>query len=47
MMFNIEPANYIRDYGGLRHCDVVTLGEEGAAVLTPFQASLEHLIMHG
>lgn len=47
MTFNVEPAIYIEGYGGLRHCDVVTLGEAGADVLTPFQAGLEHLTMDG
>lgn len=45
MTFNIEPAIYIAGYGGLRHCDVVTLGDAGAEVLTPFQGCLEHLVV--
>lgn len=40
MTFNIEPAIYIQGYGGLRHCDVVTVGAQGAEVLTPFQVGL-------
>jgi Xaa-Pro aminopeptidase len=36
MTFNIEPAVYIEGYGGARHCDVVTVTEAGAEVLTPF-----------
>ena len=35
--FNIEPAIYIKEYGGIRHCDVVTVHHDGADVLTPFQ----------
>lgn len=45
MTFNIEPAIYIKGYGGIRHCDVVTVGEEGAEVLTPFQADVRDLWM--
>ncbi|HWE61367.1 MAG TPA: M24 family metallopeptidase, partial [Chloroflexota bacterium] len=45
MTFNLEPAIYIQGYGGLRHCDVVTLGEQGAEVLTSFQATPADLIM--
>ena len=45
MTFNIEPAIYIEGYGGMRHCDVVTLAEEGREVLTPFQATLEALVL--
>jgi Xaa-Pro aminopeptidase len=43
MTFNIEPAVYIEGYGGVRHCDVVTVHGDGLEVLTPFQASLEDL----
>lgn len=45
MTFNIEPAIYIAGYGGVRHCDVVTLGDAGAEVLTPFQVGLDQLIV--
>jgi Xaa-Pro aminopeptidase len=45
MTFNIEPAIYIEGYGGMRHCDVITLGEQGPEVLTPFQAGPEELII--
>ena len=45
MVFNIEPAIYVDGYGGLRHCDMVTVTEEGAEVLTPFQSGLEQLII--
>jgi Xaa-Pro aminopeptidase len=43
MVFNIEPAVYFDGYGGIRHCDVVLLTEEGPEVLTPFQSTLETL----
>jgi Xaa-Pro aminopeptidase len=45
MVFNIEPAIYIHGYGGLRHCDVVSIGVGGATVLTPFQDSADQLLI--
>ncbi len=39
MVFNVEPAVYYDGYGGLRHCDLVALAEQGGEVLTPFHAS--------
>jgi Xaa-Pro aminopeptidase len=45
MTFNVEPSIYIEGFGGIRHCDVVTVGEEGAKVLTPFAATIEDLIV--
>jgi len=36
MTFNIEPAAYFDGYGGMRHCDVVAVTSDGAAVLTEF-----------
>ena len=45
MVFNVEPAIYVTGYGGLRHCDMVAVGEHGAEVLTPFHAASEHLIL--
>ena len=44
MVFNVEPAIYIDGYGGLRHCDVVAITENGVEVLTPFQLDPEQLI---
>jgi Xaa-Pro aminopeptidase len=44
MTFNIEPAIYIKGYGGIRHCDVVTVQEDGPELLTPFQADIADLI---
>jgi Xaa-Pro aminopeptidase len=44
MVFNIEPGIY-DGYGGLRHCDMVAVGETGVEVLTPFQLSIEDLII--
>lgn len=36
MTFNIEPAAYFDGYGGMRHCDVVTVTADGVNVLTEF-----------
>jgi Xaa-Pro aminopeptidase len=36
MTFNIEPAVYLEGTGGMRHCDVVVCGNEGADVLSCF-----------
>ncbi len=44
MVFNVEPAIYIQGFGGIRHCDVVTVTGDGVQVLTPFQPSIDHLI---
>lgn len=43
MVCNIEPAIYLEGYGGMRHCDVVTVAEGGATVLTPFQEAVQEL----
>lgn len=43
MVFNVEPAIYVDGYGGIRHCDVVTVTAHGMELLTPFQASVEEL----
>ena len=45
MVFNLEPAVYIEGWGGIRHCDMVTVSSSGAEVLTPFQARLEELLL--
>ncbi len=36
MTFNVEPAIYFDDYGGMRHCDVVAVTASGVEVLTDF-----------
>ena len=36
MTFNIEPAAYFDGYGGMRHCDVVTVTSTGASIITDF-----------
>jgi Xaa-Pro aminopeptidase len=43
MVFNVEPAVYFEGYGGIRHCDMVVVGPQGAEVLTEFQNGLEEL----
>jgi len=47
MVFNVEPAVYLPGIGGIRHCDVVTLGPGGVEVLTPFHARIEDLVLDG
>jgi len=36
MTFNVEPAIYFDEYGGMRHCDVVAVTDSGVEVLTQF-----------
>jgi Xaa-Pro aminopeptidase len=36
MTFNVEPAIYIDNYSGMRHCDVVAVTADGAQVMTKF-----------
>lgn len=43
MVCNIEPAVYIDGYGGVRHCDMVAVTNQGCEVLTDFQADIESL----
>jgi Xaa-Pro aminopeptidase len=45
MIFSLEPSIYIENYGGLRHCDMVLVTETGVEILTPFQASIEQLVV--
>ena len=45
MVFNVEPAIYFEGYGGIRHCDMVAVTAVGAEVLTPFQCSLDELVL--
>jgi Xaa-Pro aminopeptidase len=44
MVFNIEPAIYIDRACGLRHCDMVAVGEHGPDLLTPFQSRPDELV---
>ncbi|MBV9610663.1 MAG: aminopeptidase P family protein [Acidobacteria bacterium] len=41
MVFNVEPAIYIDGFGGIRHCDMVAVTNDGAEVLTPFQSGTQ------
>ena len=45
MVFNVEPAVYFEGYGGVRHCDMVAVGPQGAEVLTGFQGDLPKLVV--
>jgi Xaa-Pro aminopeptidase len=45
MVCNVEPAVYLEDAGGIRHCDMVAVTESGVELLTPFQATLDELIV--
>jgi Xaa-Pro aminopeptidase len=45
MVFNVEPGWYEENHGGARHCDMVVVTETGAEILTPFQNSLETLVI--
>jgi Xaa-Pro aminopeptidase len=45
MVFNIEPAVYVPEIGGIRHCDMVAVTENGAELLTPFQSEGNQLVL--
>lgn len=36
MTFNLEPAAYFEDYGGMRHCDLIAVTHDGARVMSEF-----------
>ena len=36
MTFNLEPAAYFDDYGGMRHCDLIAVTKDGVNVMTDF-----------
>jgi len=44
MVCNVEPAVYLDDTGGIRHCEMVAVTGSGVELLTPFQATLDELI---
>lgn len=44
MVFNVEPAVYVKDYGGVRHCDMLTVTRTGSEVLTPWHCVFQDLI---
>ena len=39
MVFNIEPAIYVKGFGGMRHCDMAAVTASGCDVLTKFQSA--------
>ncbi|HUK36996.1 MAG TPA: Xaa-Pro peptidase family protein [Vicinamibacterales bacterium] len=43
MVCNIEPAAYVPDAFGIRHCDMVAVGAHGPELLTPFHTSVQDL----
>ena len=43
MIFNVEPAAYFEGYGGVRHCDMIAVTEQGCDLLTPFQCNKEEV----
>jgi Xaa-Pro aminopeptidase len=45
MVFNVEPAVYVDDYGGIRHCDMVAVTGSGYELLTDFQSRTESLTL--
>ena len=45
MVFNVEPAVYVEELGGVRQCDMVAVTEHGYELLTPFQTSLHDLVL--
>jgi len=45
MVLNIEPGIYLVAVGGLRHCDMVVVTPFGPEVLTPFQSTLQELVI--
>jgi Xaa-Pro aminopeptidase len=44
MVFNLEPAIYVDQQTGLRHCDMVAVGPHGPDLLTTFQNRPDELI---
>lgn len=45
MVFNVEPAIYLEGVGGMRHCDMVAVAEDGTELLTPFQSQPPELTL--
>lgn len=45
MVFNVEPAVYMEEVGGLRHCDMVAITVSGVDVLTPYHATFQDLVL--
>lgn len=45
MCFNIEPAIYVDEFGGCRHCDALALTGAGLEELSPFLSRPEELVV--
>lgn len=45
MVFNVEPAIYIENSQGMRHCDMVAVTDSGAEVLTPFLEDPREMVL--
>jgi len=45
MVLNVEPAIYIQNFGGIRHCDMAAVTAHGAELLTPFFTRIEDMIL--
>jgi Xaa-Pro aminopeptidase len=43
MVFNVEPAIYLENIGGVRQCEMVAVTSAGCDLLTPFQNRSEDL----
>jgi Xaa-Pro aminopeptidase len=47
MVFNVEPAIYLEGVGGLRHCDMVAVTDDGMELLTAFHGAPAELTLDG
>jgi Xaa-Pro aminopeptidase len=47
MVVNVEPAIYFDSYGGIRHCEMVAVTQDGFELLTDFCSKPEDLILAG
>src|SRR5262245_41275798 len=45
MVFNVEPAAYLDEIGGIRQCEMVAVTDQGYELLTPFQTTLQELVV--
>jgi Xaa-Pro aminopeptidase len=45
MVFNVEPAVYVDELGGVRQCEMVAVTPHGYELLTPFQGNLRELVL--
>lgn len=47
MVFNVEPAVYLEDYGGVRQCSMAAVSKTGVEILTSFQMDVASMILAG